>query len=65
MKSSRFDTFADLKRTFNSVDKVGDFCVFNVAGNHMRVVAAIHFNRGKCFVRHVVSHSEYDKLTLK
>ncbi len=65
MKSSEFGSFADLKRTFNSVDKVGNYCVFNVAGNHMRVVTAIHFNRGKCFIRHVVSHSEYDRLRLK
>ena len=65
MKSGTFNTFAELKSTFNSVDKVGHYCVFNVAGNHLRIVAAVHFNRGKCFVRHVGSHAEYDRLTLR
>jgi mRNA interferase HigB len=26
----------------------------------MRVIAAIHFNRAKVFVRHVLTHAEYD-----
>ena len=28
-----FDGFADLRRVFNSVDKVGNYFVFNIAGN--------------------------------
>jgi len=35
--------------------------VFNIGGNKVRLVAAIHFNRNKLYVRHVLSHAEYDK----
>jgi mRNA interferase HigB len=53
-------SYADLKRLTNSVDRVGDYYVFDVGGNKFRVVAAIHFDRQALFVRYVFTHSEYD-----
>ena len=61
MKRGRFAAFAELRATFGSVDKVGPLFVFNVGGNKLRLIAAVHFNSGKVFVRHVLSHSEYDR----
>lgn len=55
-----FGGFADLKRVFNSVDRVGDYFVFNVAGNRYRLIAAIHFNTQTLYVRAVLTHAEYD-----
>ena len=55
-----FDGFADLRRVFNSVDKVGDYFVFNIAGNRYRLIAAIHFNTQTLYVRAVLTHAEYD-----
>lgn len=56
-----FGSFADLKAVFNSVDKVGQYFVFNVGGNKYRLITAIHFNTGMVFVRHVMTHKEYDR----
>lgn len=55
-----YPSFAALRRSFNSVDRVGDYHVFNVGGNKVRVVAALHFNRQMVFIRHVFTHKEYD-----
>lgn len=52
---------ADLRRTFNSVDVVDGFYVFNIGGNNVRLVAAVHFNTGRVYVRHILTHAEYDK----
>ena len=52
---------AAVRATFNSADKVGDFTVFNVGGEGYRVVAAIHFNRQKLYIRHVFTHAEYER----
>jgi mRNA interferase HigB len=60
MKRGRYANFASLKATFGSVDKVGPLMVFNIAGNSIRLIAAVHFSSGKVFVRHVLSHAEYD-----
>ena len=61
VEKNEFVGFAELKKVFNSVDKVGDLCVFNIGGNKLRLIASIHFNRQKAYVRYVLSHKEYDK----
>ena len=53
--------FAELRDVFGSVDVVNNLYVFNIAGNNYRLIAAIHFNRQKVFIRHVLTHPEYDK----
>ncbi|WP_198328525.1 type II toxin-antitoxin system HigB family toxin [Methylovulum psychrotolerans] len=35
--------------------------VFNVHGNNVCLIAAIHYNRKTLFVRHILTHAEYDK----
>jgi mRNA-degrading endonuclease HigB of HigAB toxin-antitoxin module len=35
--------------------------VFNVGGNKYRLIAAIHFNRARVYVRHVLTHEEYNQ----
>ena len=61
MKRGTYRNFAELKSAFGSVDKVGNVFVFDVGGNKARIVAAIHFNRAKVFVRYVLTHAEYDR----
>lgn len=56
-----FTSFAELKRVFRTADKVGKFTVFNVGGNKFRLVAAVHYNRRKIYIRHVLTHAEYDR----
>jgi len=61
MSRTDFGSFAELKRTFRAVDKVGKFTVFDIGGNKFRLVAAIHYNRRKVYIRHVLTHTEYDQ----
>jgi mRNA interferase HigB len=44
---------------------VDKFTVFNVGGGGYRVVTAIHFNRQKLYIRHVLTHSEYERWSTK
>lgn len=61
MEKTEFSTFNELRHTFPSADKVGDLIVFNIGGNKYRLIASIHFNRTKVYIRHVLTHAEYDK----
>ena len=61
MNQTQFHNFAALRRTFPSADKVGDFVVFNIAGNKYRLIVSIHFNRSKVYIRHVLTHQAYDR----
>ena len=56
---SQFGDFNELRGAFRSVDYVKGFYVFNAGP--FRLVAAIHFNRQIVFVRHVLTHDDYDR----
>jgi len=61
IKKNEFRGFAELKKSFNSVDKVGELFVFDIAGNKLRLITTIHFQRKKIYIRHILTHKEYDK----
>ena len=60
-KKTQFANFDQLKKAFRSVDKVGKFTVFNIGGNKFRLIAVIHYQYGKIYVRHVLTHDKYDR----
>lgn len=60
VERSTFGDSASLRQTFPSADVVGQYTVFNIGGNKYRLIASIHFDRGKVYVRHVLTHQEYD-----
>jgi mRNA interferase HigB len=61
MQQTDFQNFSELRAAFPTADKVGDWIVFNIGGNKYRLITSIHFNRGKVYIRHVLTHQEYDK----
>lgn len=61
IKSNSFNSFADLKMSFNNVDKVDELYVFDIGGNKLRLIASIHFNRQKLYIRQILTHKEYDR----
>jgi len=65
MKAGSFQSFAELRGAFPTADQVGKLTVFNSGGNTARRIAATHYNRGKVYVRAVLTHAEYDKGTWK
>jgi mRNA interferase HigB len=56
-----FDDFVELREVFPSADQVGNFTVFNIGGNKFRLITLIDYNYQKVFIRHVLTHAEYDK----
>ena len=40
---------------------MGNLTVFNIGGNKIRLIAAIHYKTQCLFIRHVLTHKEYDK----
>jgi mRNA interferase HigB len=60
MRKSRFLNFAQLREVFPHADQVEKFTVFNIGGNKVRLIAAVHYNRNKIYIRYVLTHQEYD-----
>ncbi len=55
--------FSDIKKTFNSVDSKGNSrFVFNVKGNHYRIIAQILFTVKRVYIRWVGNHKDYNNI---
>ena len=61
VKENEFSSFVELRQMFPSADQVGKLTIFNIGGNKVRLIAAIHYNRQKIYIRAVLTHSEYDE----
>ena len=62
VKKSEWACFADIKKTFNSADSVGNqHYVFYVKGNKYRLVV-IKFTIKTVLIRFIGTHKEYDKI---
>lgn len=61
IKLSHYKSFNALRKTFKSADPAGKFTVFNIGGNKARLIAAIHYNTQMVYVRHILTHIEYDE----
>lgn len=58
-----WNNYADIKRTFNSADYVGNQrYVFNIKGNDYRIVAIVKFQIGMVYIRFIGKHNEYDRI---
>lgn len=56
----------DLKKLFPSLDNfkyIDKWYVIDIGGNTLRLIAFIEFQGGKCFIKHIVTHAEYDRIT--
>jgi len=62
-RKSQWLNFADVRKSFPHADLVGKCVVFNIGGNKYRLITVIHFeaSRQKVYVRHILTHREYDE----
>jgi mRNA interferase HigB len=61
MEQTDFKNFAELRAVFPTADLVDPSIVFNIGGNKFRLIVSAHFNRNRVYIRHVLTHREYDK----
>jgi mRNA interferase HigB len=61
MESRSYRGFNDLKTSLGSVDIVGDKHVFDIRGNRYRIVCGISYATQLCFIKAVLTHSQYDE----
>lgn len=58
--TANWQNFVELRQTFPSADQVKNLTVFNIGGNKYRLVAFVDYTYEKVFIRHVLTHAEYD-----
>lgn len=68
LRNGEFDSPEALKAVFPSLDNAkykDKWWVIDIGGNHLRLIAFIEFRDKRMYVKHIVSHAEYDKLLKK
>jgi mRNA interferase HigB len=62
-KAATWKTPSEILVRFPYADPIGDNrVVFNIKGNHYRLVVKIHYKTGIVFIRFIGTHAEYDKV---
>lgn len=65
LNKANVETPQEMKALFPSLDnfKYKDkWWIIDIGGNHLRMMAFIQFAQNRIYVKHIVTHAEYDKL---
>ena len=60
LRKANYTCFADVRADYRSADWVKGFIVFNIGGNKYRLIVSANFPGRRVFVKHVLTHQEYD-----
>lgn len=66
MKSKKYQSPHEVKNDFRTADFLTEkVTVFDIGGNKYRPVTTMRYDWGTVFIRHMVTHKEYDRLTAR
>ena len=60
-KFSDIATQIEVQQTYASAEAVGNFTVFNIKGNHYRLIVSINYSRQLVYFKYFLTHADYDK----
>lgn len=60
-KRADWASLTDVRKTFASADAVERWTIFNIKGNDFRLITEINYRGQRIYVRHVLTHAEYDR----
>lgn len=64
MEAAAFDSPAPVKQQYPSVSFLAnDVTIFNIGGNKYRLSVNIRYRARRIYIRHVMTHEEYDERT--
>jgi mRNA interferase HigB len=61
VRTTSWKNLVELKKAFPAADLVRNFTVFNIGGNKYRLIAYIDYEDQIIFIRHILTHAEYDR----
>lgn len=68
LRSGNFKSPEELRAVFSTLDnfKYKDkWWVIDIGGNNLRLIAFIKFEHNRMYVKHIVTHAEYDEICKK
>jgi mRNA interferase HigB len=62
-KKATWESIAETRAIFPHADAAYDCTIFNIGGNKFRLIVEIKYDRQVIYVKHVLTHKDYDKGT--
>ncbi|KAB2642052.1 MAG: type II toxin-antitoxin system HigB family toxin [Verrucomicrobia bacterium] len=64
--AAKWQSIADVRKVFPHADLATvrsskTVTIFNIAGNHQRLISAIHYNTRSIFILKILTHADYSK----
>jgi mRNA interferase HigB len=59
-KKAQWKNLTETRKDFPHADPVGECTVFNIGGNKYRLITRIEYARQEVYIKHVLTHAEYD-----
>jgi mRNA interferase HigB len=59
--AASWQNLVDVRKTYPTADFVDPFTVFNIKGNTNRLIVKIEYRWQMIFVKHLLTHAEYDR----
>lgn len=60
-RRAHWTSLVDVRQTYRTADVVGDKTVFNIRGNDYRLIVHINYMTGIIYIKHLLTHAEYDR----
>ena len=54
-------SLVDVRQTYSHADYQEPYTIFNIKGNSYRLIVKIEYRFNSIFIKHVLTHAEYDK----
>jgi len=60
-RKAQWRNLDDVQQIFPNADVCGECTIFNIGGNKYRLIVKINYPGQAIYVKHVLTHSEYDR----
>lgn len=60
-RRASWQSLAGVRLDFPYADPMGKYTVFNIGGNRYRLIATLKYRWQVVYIRHILTHAEYDK----
>ncbi len=61
VKQAQWQNLEEVRRIYRDAEAVGNFTIFNLKGNHYRLIVGINYETQVIYYKYLLTHAEYDK----
>lgn len=58
---AQWQNLVEVQATYPQAEAVGNFTIFNIKGNHYRLIVDIVYSSQRIYIKYVLTHADYDK----